>query len=100
MSSGILVAHNAPFDMGVLKKCLLGYGITWKEKAPYICTVRIGRALLPNMSHRLSDMCRYYRIELDRHQADSDSHACAEILIRYMQSDVHVNEYARTWWMK
>ena len=100
MSSGILVAHNAPFDMGVLKKCLLDYGIPWKEKVPYVCTVRIGRAILPNMSHRLNDMCRYYQIGLDHHKADSDSHACAEILIRYMQADVKVNEYARTWWMK
>lgn len=27
MGSGILVAHNAPFDMGVLKKCLEDYGV-------------------------------------------------------------------------
>ena len=27
MSSGLLVAHNAPFDMSVLAKCLRGYGI-------------------------------------------------------------------------
>ena len=26
-SSGLLVAHNAVFDMGVLKKCLRDYGI-------------------------------------------------------------------------
>ena len=100
MSSGILVAHNAPFDMGVLKKCLLDYGIAWKERAPYVCTVRIGRAVLPNMSHRLNDMCRYYQIGLDHHKADSDSHACAEILIRYMRDGVEVNDYARTWRMK
>ena len=100
MSSGILAAHNAPFDIGVLKKCLLDYGIPWKEKASYVCTVRIGRAILPNMSHRLNDMCRYYQISLDHHKADSDSHACAEILIRYMQADVKINEYVRSWWMK
>ena len=27
LASGVLVAHNAPFDMGVLKKCLRDYGI-------------------------------------------------------------------------
>ena len=27
LSSGVLVAHNAPFDLGVLKKCLQSYGI-------------------------------------------------------------------------
>ncbi len=100
MASGILVAHNAPFDIGVLKRCLLDYGIGWKERAPYACTVRIGRAVLPNMRHRLNDMCAYYGIELDHHKADSDSRACAEILIRYIQADVKISDYVRSWWMK
>ena len=30
MNSGMLVAHNAVFDLGVLKHCLDGYGIDWK----------------------------------------------------------------------
>ena len=33
MSSGLLVAHNAVFDMSVLKKCLNDYKIEWK---PYV----------------------------------------------------------------
>ena len=99
MSSGILVAHNAPFDLGVLKKCLQDYHILWKASAPYVCTVRIGRKALPDISHRLNEMCRYYQIDLNHHKADSDSHACAEILIRYIQSGVNVYEYKKTWWM-
>ncbi|MCR5602199.1 MAG: exonuclease, partial [Lachnospiraceae bacterium] len=35
MSSGIIVAHNAVFDMGVLKKCLNDYGIQWKNMVKY-----------------------------------------------------------------
>ena len=30
MESGVLIAHNAPFDLSVLSKCLRGYGIAWK----------------------------------------------------------------------
>ena len=30
MSSGLLVAHNAIFDMNVLKKCLCDYQINWQ----------------------------------------------------------------------
>ena len=100
MSSGVLVAHNAPFDMGVLKKCLLNYGIIWKERASYVCTVRIGRKVLPDISHRLNEMCTHFNIGLNHHKADSDSHACAEILIRYMQSGVNIYEHKKTWWMK
>ena len=44
MSKGILVAHNAVFDMGVLRSCLQSYGITWKTSAEYLCTVQIGRS--------------------------------------------------------
>ena len=42
MSSGILVAHNAAFDLGVLKKCLSDYGIPWKGSVHYCCTARMG----------------------------------------------------------
>ena len=99
LSRGILVAHNAAFDLGVLKKSLAAYGISWKQKTPYLCTVRIGRKVLPDISHRLNEMCRYYQIDLDHHQADSDSHACAEILIRYMRSGVPLSEHQKVWWL-
>ena len=95
MNSGILVAHNAPFDMGVLRQCLSDYGIQWKEYAEYVCTVRIGRAVLPGISHKLNDLCSYYGIGLDHHKADSDSHACAEILLRYMQNGVAISRFVK-----
>lgn len=97
MESGILVAHNAVFDMSVLKKCLHDYGIEWKSTAKYICTVQAGKKLLPGMSHSLNVMCDHYGISLDHHKADSDSRACAEILLRYMESGADVNSFIRTY---
>ncbi|MBR6984074.1 MAG: 3'-5' exonuclease [Ruminococcus sp.] len=97
MESGILVAHNAVFDMSVLKKCLHDYGIEWKNTAKYICTVQAGKKLLPGMSHSLNVMCDHYGISLDHHKADSDSRACAEILLRYMESGADVNSFIRTY---
>lgn len=97
MSSGVLVAHNAPFDMGVLKKCLQGYGIEWRPQVPGLCTVRMGRRLLPGVSHGLHDLCAYYGIDLRHHRADSDSRACAEILIRYMESGAEPDKFIRTY---
>ena len=84
MSSGILLAHNATFDLGVLKKCLDSYGIVWKSSVKYSCTVQMGRTLLPGISHKLNVLCDYYRIPLNHHQADSDSKACAEIFLKYV----------------
>ncbi|MCR5599239.1 MAG: 3'-5' exonuclease [Ruminococcus sp.] len=99
MSKGILVAHNAVFDMSVLRQCLRSYGISWKAAADYLCTVQIGRRVLPNMKHNLDVMCEYYDIALNHHQADSDSRACAEILLRYMESGVDVSQYLRQYWL-
>ena len=95
MSSGLLVAHNAVFDMGVLKKCLNGYGIRWKSSVRYLCTVQMGRRVLPGVSHSLTSLCGYYGIGLDHHHADSDSRACAEILLRYIRDGADAGSFIR-----
>jgi len=95
LSSGVLVAHNASFDMGVLKKCLKAYNIQWRSEIPYCCTVQIGRRLLPKVSHKLNALCDYYGICLDHHQADSDSSAAARILIRYMEAGAEIDEFVK-----
>jgi len=59
MSSGILAAHNAAFDLNVLKKCLKDYEIQWKPSAKYCCTVQIGRRILPGVSHKLDSQIIY-----------------------------------------
>lgn len=97
MSSGILAAHNAVFDMGVLKKCLNDYGVFWKQSAEYLCTVQMGRRILPGMSHKLNVLCGYYGISLDHHNAASDSRACAEILLRYINAGADTERYIRTY---
>jgi len=74
MSGRILVAHNALFDLGVLKKCLDDYRILWKKEAGYCCTVQMGRKLLPDMRHGLDIMCDYYGIELVAQQFQSSFH--------------------------
>ena len=99
LSSGLLVAHNASFDMGVLRKCLESYEIEWRPYARAVCTVIMGRSLLPGISHKLNELCERFGIELDHHKADSDSRACAEILIRYMESGAQPEKFIRTYHM-
>ena len=95
LSSGLLVAHNASFDLGVLKRCLQHYEIDWKKQVDYLCTVQMGRALLPGVSHKLDALCACYGIPLEHHRADSDSRACAEILLRYLRSGADVRPFLR-----
>jgi DNA polymerase-3 subunit epsilon len=40
-------------------------------------------------------MCDYYGISLDHHQADSDSRAAAEILLRYMKTGAKPEDYVK-----
>ena len=97
MSSGMIAAHNAVFDLGVLKHCLRDYGIEWRPYTRYVCTAKMGRKLLPGMSHKLNDLCCYYDIELQHHHAGSDSRACAEILLRYIEDGADIKEFIRTY---
>ena len=94
--SGLLVAHNAPFDMGVLAKCLHAYCVDWRDTAPYACTVRMGRRCYPKLpNHRLSTLCKYLSIPLENHQAGSDSRACAQLLVNYIDRGLDVREFQR-----
>lgn len=99
MSSGILVAHNATFDMSVIKRCLNDYGIYWKENVLYLCTVQMGRRILPGVSHKLNDLCDYYGIRLNHHHAESDSRACAEILLRYIENGADTAPFIKTYYL-
>ena len=97
-SSGILVAHNAPFDMGVLAKCLRAYGIRWKAQAYYACTCAMGKQCYPNLpNHKLNTMCEALGISLDHHRADSDSTACAKLLLDYQAQGFSVRPFIRTY---
>ena len=97
LTTGLLVAHNAVFDLGVLKNCLRDYGMEWKPYVRYICTVQTGRVVLPGMSHKLNVLCEYYGIHLNHHHAASDSHACAEILLHYLEDGADIRNHIRTY---
>ena len=49
MLSGILVAHNATFDMRVLSSCLMHYEIDVPRTARFLCTVTMGRKCYPTL---------------------------------------------------
>lgn len=98
MESGLLVAHNAPFDMGVLYRCLRGYGFGWGPVVPYACTCQMARRCFSHLpNHRLDTLCRYLGIELNHHQAGSDSLACAQVLLRCLQGGMELERFVRSY---
>lgn len=98
MKSGLLVAHNAQFDMSVLSKCLRAYSIPHKSFTEYACTCRMGKRFLPGLeNHRLDTICRALFIDLSHHNAGSDARACAEILIYCLKKGARVEDFRRSY---
>jgi len=78
----LLLAHNAPFDIGVLRAALTHYGQPWPTLS-YLCTVKIARAVWPQLdNHKLNTVAAHIGFDLRHHAADSDAAACASIAIR------------------
>lgn len=78
----IFVAHNVSFDWGFVRSELLAA----RGDAPdpvRICTVRMGRKLVPELrSHALDAITRHFQISIHaRHRAHGDALATARLLL-------------------
>ena len=76
----LFVAHNVRFDYGFLRSEFHRAGIRFR--APLLCTVRLSRALTPDIrGHNLDAvMCRYGIDCAARHRALGDARVLAEFL--------------------
>lgn len=79
-----LVAHNAPFDKGVLRACCEAAGIA-PPMQEFLCTVRMARTKWNLPSATLPIVCRHLGIPLNHHDALSDAKACAKIAIEALK---------------
>ena len=96
MDSGLLIAHNAPFDMSVLAKCLSAYQIEWHPYTYYACTCAMGRECYPELEHhKLNTLCEHLGFELDHHNAASDSEACAKLLLNYFDHGMNADQFIK-----
>ena len=92
----VLAAHNAPFDLSVLSKCIGAYRVDAPRILPYVCTCRLARKVFPSFpNHKLDTVCRMLSIDLNHHKAGSDSYACAEILCALMKRGISPEENRR-----
>ena len=91
--NNLIAAHNATFDLCVLKKTLAAYGIE-ETLVYFVCTLKITQTVLTEVeNHRLPTLCDYYGISLSHHDAGSDSYACAEMLCKLMASGIDLNDF-------
>jgi len=78
----VVVAHNAPFDLGFLQQAYRREHLPWPVEQ-WVCTATLSRELDPerNRTHRLADLCERYGVDPGRaHDARSDAAATAGVL--------------------
>ena len=78
---GPLVAHNASFDMSVIRHELDADGTPYPE-IDYFCTLVISRLTWPQFpAHNLDRVAQHLGISFNHHDALEDARACALIAI-------------------
>ncbi|MBE7198590.1 MAG: 3'-5' exonuclease [Parafilimonas terrae] len=93
LSSGVILAHNATFDIGVLRSSLRRAGMAIPTLT-YLCTVQIARRVFPAPEGcGLGKVARRLGITFEHHDAGEDAYACARIALAAMAEtgtqDVH-----------
>ena len=78
----IIIAHNAIFDMSVLRHVYDEYSIEY-PKLPYSCSRIISQKQWPGLlSYSLATVTRKLNIVFNHHNAEEDAYACALIALR------------------
>lgn len=72
----IIVAHNASFDLGVVRKSCDRYGLTYPT-ATYLCTLKLAEAHFTHVPRcTLDNLARHLGFPLNHHNALEDARAC------------------------
>ncbi|MEX2529822.1 MAG: exonuclease domain-containing protein [Gemmatimonadota bacterium] len=81
----VFVAHNVHFDWGFIREELLA-ALGETPDPTLLCTVRMGRALVPGLrSYGLDSLTRHFGIHVhDRHRAYGDALATARLLVHLL----------------
>lgn len=82
IDQNFIIAHNAGFDISVLRKTLDYYNLPYPE-LKYACSYIFSKKVWEGLpSYDLKTLCKINSINLNHHRAASDSLACAEITIK------------------
>ncbi|MDF9799733.1 DNA polymerase-3 subunit epsilon [Catalinimonas alkaloidigena] len=81
-----VIAHNASFDLSVLRHVLAQYELPFPELS-YACSLQVARRAWRGFpSYGLSALSQRFGISLNHHAAGSDAEACAHIMLRAMEA--------------
>ena len=82
ISGATLLAHNAAFDMSVLRATLDEYDLPYPEFR-YLCTLKMAQKVWRDMpNHKLSTLANSLNINFEHHKASDDAAVCGEIALK------------------
>lgn len=82
LSKSIVVAHNASFDMSVLRQTLDYFNLTYPDM-DYLCTANISKRVWPDLiNHKLNTLATHHSIAFEHHHALEDARVAAKILMK------------------
>ena len=86
LTGHVFTAHNAAFDWGFVSE-ELSRSAGRRLSGPRLCTVRLARVLLPELSRRsLDHVTQHFGIEVSaRHRAEGDAVATAHCLLQLLR---------------
>ena len=88
-----VVAHNASFDLGVLRHVLAQYNLA-PPSLTYSCSLAVARRAWKGLpSYGLKALARHFSLPLNHHSAEPDAIASAEIMLRAL-AEHRVQQFA------
>lgn len=83
---GMVFAHNATFDMSVLRCLMNKYHISDFPSFNYCCSVNISKKTWEGLSnYKLPTVSKFLNIDLAHHDPEEDARACATIVLEALK---------------
>lgn len=86
LSADLVIAHNASFDISVLRALCNLYGFKYPE-FNYLCTCQLAKRFWTNLeNHKLNTLCDYIGHTFTHHNAQADAQAASILLLTMLNN--------------
>jgi DNA polymerase-3 subunit epsilon len=81
----LVIAHNAPFDIGHLRETLDHFGLP-RPEFDYVCTRQLAKRVWPELeNHQLATLTAHIGHQFNHHHAQADAEAAGRVLLAMMR---------------
>ncbi|MFC2947090.1 3'-5' exonuclease [Virgibacillus sediminis] len=86
LSGQLVVAHNASFDMSVIRQTLDHYSLEYPEM-DYLCTANLSKRVWPDlMNHKLNTVAAHHGMRFEHHHALEDARVAAKVFMQALSA--------------